>query len=308
MRIDNIDFGEGLVLAPMAGVTDIGFRDVCSCFGADATYSEMLSCRAMLHNPKKTSLMTIYSPNEKIKIGQIFGHEPDIMAEALKSPYLKQYDIIDINMGCPAPKIVKNGEGSALMGNLPLASKIISTCVANTDRPVSVKFRLGINKDISLEFGRMCEDAGAKFVTLHARTSQQGYSGNADYEAIAKLKSALKIPVIGNGDVVDKESYLKMKQTGVDGVMIGLGSLGRPYVFSLIKDIDYDKDVMKMIKRHIDILRQHYQEEWLVKYIRKHLLWYINGIRGSSEARAQVATSPSIENSLKIIENLIKNQ
>lgn len=308
MKIDNIDFGEGLVLAPMAGVTDIGFRDVCSCFGADATYSEMLSCRAMLHNPAKTALMTIYSPNEKIKIGQIFGHEPEIMTEALKSPYLKQYQIIDINMGCPAPKIVKNGEGSALMGNLPLASKIISACVKNSDRPVSVKFRLGINNDISLDFGRMCEEAGAKFVTLHARTSRQGYSGSADYEAIARLKASLNIPVIGNGDVVDRESYLKMKQTGVDGVMIGRGSLGRPYVFSLIKGIDYDKDVMKMIKRHIDILREHYHEEWLIKYIRKHLLWYINGIRGGSEARAQVATSPSIENSLKIIENLIKNQ
>ncbi len=308
MIIDNIDFGEGLVLAPMAGVTDVGFRDVCSCYGADATYSEMLSCRAMIHNPKKTSLMTIYSPNEKIKIGQIFGHEPDIMAEAIKSPYLKQYQIIDINMGCPAPKIVKNGEGSALMGNIPLASKIISACVENSNRPVSVKFRLGIKSDMSLDFGRMCEDSGANFVTLHARTSQQGYSGNADYEAIARLKAALKIPVIGNGDVDSRESYMKMKETGVDGVMIGRGSLGRPFVFSLIKGIDYDKDVMKMIKRHIDILREHYNEDWLIKYIRKHLLWYMTGLKGGNEARAQVATSPSIENSLKIIENLIKNQ
>ena len=128
MLINNIDFGDSLILAPMAGVTDIGFRDVCSIFGADATYSEMLSARAMHHNPKKTALMTIHSDHEKIKIGQIFGHEPDIMAEAIENPLLSHYQIIDINMGCPAPKIVKNGEGSALLNDLSLASKIISAC------------------------------------------------------------------------------------------------------------------------------------------------------------------------------------
>ena len=127
MKIENIDFNNNLILAPMAGVSDVGFRDVCSCLGADATYSEMLSCRAMLHNPKKTSLMTITSENEKIKIGQIFGHEPEIMAKAINSPFLSKYQIIDINMGCPAPKIVKNGEGSALMKNIKLASEIIKT-------------------------------------------------------------------------------------------------------------------------------------------------------------------------------------
>ena len=139
MIIGNIDFGNGLLLAPMAGVSDVGFREVCSMLGADATYIEMLSARAMLYNSKKTELMTIISPHEKIKIGQIFGHESEVLAKAVKNPILAKYDILDINMGCPAPKIVKNGEGSALMKDIKLASQIISECVKNASVPVSVK-------------------------------------------------------------------------------------------------------------------------------------------------------------------------
>lgn len=301
MKVGYVDLGQGLVLAPMAGVSDIGFRDIASCFGADATYSEMLSCRAMLHNPKKTKLMTICSPNEKVKVGQIFGHEPEVMAQALKSGMLDHYDIIDINMGCPAPKIVKNGEGSALMKDISLASKIISECVKATSKPVSVKFRLGYSNDISAEFGRMCEESGASAICLHARTTDMGYSGQADYEAIAKLKSAVNIPVIGNGDVVDNESFIRMKETGVDGVMIGRGAQGKPWIFSQLKGGNVMVDKMAMIERHVSILREHYDEEWLVKYMRKHFLWYLNGIEGVSQIRLKVATSPSIDESLEII-------
>lgn len=304
MKVGCVDFGQGLVLAPMAGVSDIGFRDIASCFGADATYSEMLSCRAMLHNPKKTALMTICSPNEKIKVGQIFGHEPEIMAQAINMPMLSHYDVIDINMGCPAPKIVKNGEGSALMKDILLASKIISECVKATDKPVTVKFRLGYSNDISVDFGRMCEDAGASAVTLHARTTDMGYSGKADYEAIARLKSNLKIPVIGNGDVVDMESYNRMKATGVDGVMIGRGAQGKPWIFSELKGQEYSLDKMAMIEKHVSILREHYDEEWLVKYIRKHFLWYLSGVDGASEIRLKVATSTSIDDSLEIMRKI----
>ncbi len=299
MKLGEIDFGGNLILAPMAGVSDIGFRDVCSYFGADATYSEMLSARAMLHNPKKTSLMTIYSEMERVKIGQIFGHEPEIMAQAISNPLLNHYQIIDINMGCPAPKIVKNGEGSALLKDLPLASKIISTCVKASDRPVSVKIRLGFDHDNSLEIGRMCQESGASFVTLHARTTEQGYSGFADYESIARLKSALKIPVIGNGDVVDEKSYAQMLATGVDGVMIGRGAQGNPFIFSKLKGLDYDDDILKVIKRHIEILRKYYDEDFITKYMRKHLLWYAHFLKG--EERIKVATSPSIDDSIEII-------
>ena len=307
MKVKDLEFGNNLFLAPMAGVSDVGFRELCSIFGADATYSEMLSARAMLHNPKKTELMTITSEKEKIKIGQIFGHEPDVMAQAIINPMLDKYQILDINMGCPAPKIVKNGEGSALMKNLPLASKIISACVKQSKVPISVKFRLGYDKDISVDFGRMCEESGASFVTLHARTTLQGYSGEADYEAIAKLKQSLSIPVIGNGDVKDKESYFKMLQTGVDVVMIGRASQGRPYIFSELLNKEIKMSKYEMICRHVEILRKHYDENWLTLYMRKHFLWYVSGEERASEIKLKLATSPSIDYSLELLKNLYQN-
>ena len=234
MKIKDLDFSsDPLILAPMAGVTDVGFRAICSSFGADATVTEMLSARAMEHNPKKTEFMTLTTEAEKIKIAQIFGHEADFMERAIKNPLLQKFDSFDINMGCPAPKIVKNGEGSALMDNLSLASKIISACKNATEKPVSVKFRKGSKSENFREFARMCQDSGADFVTFHARTVEQGYSGKADLEAIATVKADLKIPVVGNGDVIDVDSYQKMRQTGVDGVMIGRGATGHPWIFSI---------------------------------------------------------------------------
>jgi len=250
--------------------------------------------------------MTFSSPHEKIKIGQIFGHEPSVMAEAINNPMLDGYDIIDINMGCPAPKIVKNGEGSALMANMPLAKEIITQCVKQSKRPVSVKFRLGVDKDISLDFGRMCEDAGASFVTLHARTASQGYSGSADYEKIAALKSKLTIPVVGNGDVVDNDTYFKMLDTGVDGVMIGRGAQGNPWIFTQLQGKQFTGDKFEYIKRHVDILREHYDEDWMTLYLRKHFLWYASGFEGARDYRVQLATSESIDKSLDILKEIMR--
>lgn len=306
MKIGNIDFHEALCIAPMAGVSDVGFRKLCSRFGADATWSEMLSARAMLHNPKKTELMTYTCQEEKIKVGQVFSHEPDIISKAVKNPILDKYDIIDINMGCPAPKIVKNGEGSALMKNLPLASALISACVKATARPIAVKFRLGFDKDISTEFGRMCEESGVSFVTLHARTTAQGYSGKADYDAIARLKAAIKIPVIGNGDVTDKASYENMLQTGVDGVMIGRGAQGKPWLFSLLKGGTKPKDIYSVIEEHVSTLRALYDENWLTLYMRKHFLWYTAELGNASTYRLALATSPNIDESLRILKQILK--
>lgn len=306
MKIGNIDFEKNLFLAPMAGVSDVGFRQVCSNFGAEGCYSEMLSARAMLHNPKKTVLMTITSPKEKVKIGQIFGHEPSVMAKAVLNPLLDKYDIIDINMGCPAPKIVKNGEGGALMENILLAEKIIKECVKASSRPLSVKFRLGKNSDKSLEFGRMCQEAGASFVTLHARTVEQGYSGKADYEAIARLSQSLSIPVVGNGDVVDEKSYQNMLKTGVSGVMIGRGAQGRPWVFQEVMGKKFKGDKMQVVKEHLEVLRKYYDEGWLTLYMRKHFLWYTQGVQGASEKRAEIATSGNLQQSLQILQQLLK--
>lgn len=302
MKIKDLDFSsDPLILAPMAGVTDVGFRAICSSFGADATVTEMLSARAMEHNPKKTEFMTLTTEAEKIKIAQIFGHEADFMERAIKNPLLQKFDSFDINMGCPAPKIVKNGEGSALMDNLSLASKIISACKNATDKPVSVKFRKGSKSENFREFARMCQDSGADFVTFHARTVEQGYSGKADLEAIATVKADLKIPVVGNGDVIDVDSYQKTKQTGVDGVMIGRGATGHPWIFSILKGKNEKIDKYEVVKKHIEILREHFEENWLKLYIRKHLLWYASDLPMSANLRLKLATCDDIDQCLKIL-------
>lgn len=304
MKIKEVDFGENpIMLAPMAGVSDVGFRAVCSSFGADATVTEMLSARAMQHCPKKTGFLTLSTDDEKIKIAQIFGHEPEFMIKAVNNPLLSKYESIDINMGCPAPKIVKNGEGSALMDNLPLASEIIKAVKSATDRPVSVKFRKGKSTENYIEFGRMCQESGADFVTFHARTVEQGYSGKADYEAIASLKAKLSIPVVGNGDVVDKESLSKMRQTGVDGVMVGRGATGKPWIFAELKNKDFKIDKYEVVKKHIDILRQYFDENWLKLYIRKHLLWYAGEMPTTSQIRVKLATCDDIDMCLELLKS-----
>ncbi len=301
MKIGEKEFSFPLFLAPMAGVTDVGFRAVASEFGADVTFTEMLSARAMQHNPQKTEYMTLTTPSEQTKIAQIFGHEADCMAQAVQSPLLAKFDAFDINMGCPAPKIVKNGEGGALMDNLPLASQIISACKNATNKMVSVKFRKGCRTENFLDFARMCEDSGADFVTFHARTVGQGYSGKADYDAIAAVKAKLHIPVVGNGDVVDEVSLHNMQSTGVDGVMIGRASLGRPWIFAQLKGREARVDKFAALERHIQILREHFDEKWLQSYIRKHLLWYATGLEMASALRLQLATCDNVDKCLQIL-------
>lgn len=295
-----------LFLAPMAGVTDVGFRYLCSYFGADATVTEMLSARAMAHNPKKTEFLTLTTQQEKWKIAQVFGHELDYMVKAISSSMLEKFDSFDINMGCPAPKIVKNGEGGALMDNLLLASKIITACKNATDKPLSVKFRKGNKTENFLEFAKMCEDSGADFVTFHARTVAQGYSGKADLEAISTVKAKLKIPVVGNGDVVDEQSFNQMKSTGVDGVMVGRGAMGKPWIFAQLKNLSINFDKTEVVKKHIEILRKYFDESWLKLYIRKHLLWYASGMSMSSAIRLKLATCENIDQCLQILSDTFK--
>lgn len=310
MEIRGVEFGENpLFLAPMAGVSDVGFREQAVKFGADVTVTEMLSTRAMAHNPKKTNLMTITSPYEKLVVAQIFGHESEFMAKAIESEILNKFTAIDINMGCPAPKILKNGDGGALMDSIHLAGHIIETCRDMTDKPLSVKFRKGCSTENYLEFGKMCEDSGADYVVFHARTVEQGYSGEADYDAIATLKAKLKIPVIGNGDVVDIDSYNKMLKTGVDGVMIGRGALGQPWIFKELKGGYLPKvDKYRVVKEHIETLRKFYNEGWLTLYIRKHLLWYAKDLPKASTVRMTLATCKDIDECLNILKECFEKE
>lgn len=305
MKIGTKESENNLFLAPMAGVTDIGFRYLCSKYGASVTFTEMLSARAMKHERKKTDLMTRTTEMEKIIIAQVFGKEKDVLSEVLKYPVLDKFDGYDINMGCPAPKIIKNGEGSALMKDFSLASGIISECKKATSKPVSVKFRLGFDKIVATDFARMCEESGADFITVHGRTTLQGYSGEANLEEIAKVKASVKIPVVGNGDVCDEKSYRNMLKTGVDAVMIGRGAQGNPWLFAKLLGKEEHFNKFDDIKKHVELLRENYDEKWIRLYMRKHFLWYISGIKDACKHRLEIATSDSVDKSLEILKQFM---
>ncbi len=304
MKINNKEIGN-IFLAPMAGVSEIGFRAVCKMAGADLTYTEMVNSAGLVRNNKATKDLLITHDLEIPKAVQIFGHDENEMAKACKMADLEKFDLIDINFGCPAPKIVKNGDGSSLLKNPNQIKKIVEACVNSTNKPISCKFRIGFSngEDVSLEISKICEEAGAKLITVHGRTREQMYAGKVNLDAIANVKSKVKIPVVGNGDVVDLDSYNAMLKTGVDAVMIGRGALGNPNLFAEIKGLPIINK-LDLIKTHIAILRQHYDEKFVNATMRKHLLWYIAGIEGASKYKLEVATAPSLEVCISIIEKL----
>lgn len=309
MKIKNIEFKNDLLLSPMAGVTDVAFRSICVDFGADAGVTEMVSAKALSYENEKTKELLYLAQNEKIKIVQIFGHEPEIMAKICASRALQKFDIIDINMGCPAPKIVSNGDGSALMKNLPLARQIIEACVKATDKPITVKFRSGWDeKNINaVQFAKMCEEAGASAITIHARTRNQMYSGKTDLDVVKSVKNAVHIPVIASGDIVDLDSLNRVKEyTKVDAVMIGRGALGNPEIFAKLRGENPKISKFEIIKQHIEILRKYYPENFISGHIRKHLLWYLKGYKGSSSIRLQISTEPNLSKVLLVLENFFK--
>ena len=310
MKIGNVEFKNNLILAPMAGVTDVAFRSNCIDFGADAGVTEMVSAKALSYDNEKTSDLLLTAPNEKIKIVQIFGHEPEIMAKICASSYLDKFDIIDINMGCPAPKIVGNGDGSALMKDIELSRRIIEACVKATEKPITVKFRSGFSSDNinAVEFAQMCEKAGAKAITIHGRTREQMYGGHVDLDIIKKVKECVSIPVIASGDVVDLESYAHtLEYTGCDAVMIGRGALGNPEVFAEITKAELRLSKIEIVKKHIRLLRQYFPERFISGHMRKHLLWYLKGYSGASAIKVQVSTEPSINKVVEIMEEFMSN-
>ena len=310
MKIGNIELKNNLILAPMAGVTDFAFRSLAVSFSADYAVTERVSAKALKYKSKKTYDLLVTAPNEKIKVVQIFGSEPKIMAKAVASKELEPFDIIDINMGCPAPKIVKNGEGSALMQNLELAYNIISQCVKATNKPITVKFRVGINGvNNAVEFAKMCENAGASAITVHGRTREQFYSGKCDLETIKQVKQSVSIPVIANGDIVDRESYLKtIKETNCDAVMVGRASLGHPEVFLEILNLKTETNKLEQIKYHINTLLSYYPEIFVVKHMRKHILWYLKGERNCSAVKAEICKLTKINDVINVLENFYKNK
>lgn len=285
--IKNVELKSNLLLAPMAGFTDLAFRKMCKDFGAGLTCTEMVSSMALHYHNKKTEELLLSLEDEKPKAVQIFGHDPEIMAEAVKNPLLQKFDIIDINMGCPARKITSNGDGSALMKNFELASRVIRACALATNKPVTVKFRLGADEDniVAVEFAKMCERSGASAISVHGRTVKQGYSGSVNLNVIAEIKKNVNIPVFANGDCRSHEDYEHiLETTRADGVMIGRAVLGNPEKFEEVltgKKVNVNK--FQQIIFHYETMLKFYPERYVVLYMRSHLARYLAGEEKNKE-------------------------
>lgn len=282
------------VLAPMAGYTDAAFRLLCSQYGCDLTVTEMVSSKALvMGNSNTLRLLKVFDGSAPCFV-QIFGHEPQVMADSVQTEQLSRFDGIDVNMGCPVRKIVSNGEGSALLENLPLAGRIVSSLRKATDKPLTVKFRVGVDKpDKGADFARMCRDNGADGITVHLRTRRQMYSGHADYTLLEEiLKVSGDMAVFANGDVTDRQSYLAAMKYGVQGVSVGRGALGRPYVFADIKGNDYSwrmRDIYDTVVKQWRLTLQYTPPRVAVNEIKKHIAFYLKGIRGAKSAVVAVA-------------------
>lgn len=302
-------FKDGLFLAPLAGYSDAGMRSLCYKYGAVLCFTEMVSAKGLYYKSQNTEDLLFLAENEKGKTAvQLFGSEPKIFAEVVNYECLKDFPIIDINMGCPVNKIVKNGEGSALMKNPRLVYEIVKSARdAVNDKEISVKFRLGFDKDNqnAVEVAVSCEEAGASFITIHGRTRDAYYSGEADYALIKKVKENVRIPVCANGGVIDRESYLKMKEyTGADFVMIARGAIGKPYIFSEILGKEYIYDVKSAIREHIDSL-SYLPEKVMLNNMKKHIALYIKGYPAHKKIKEQIFGCGNLADMLSIIDNSI---
>ncbi len=313
MKIGNINLENNVILAPMAGVTDRAFRHITKPFGPGLMYTEMVSGKALMYNNKKTEGLLEVDNCEGLVATQLFGHDPSVLAQTAKQSEENGAMIIDINMGCPAPKIVNNGDGSALMKNPALAGEIISAVKSVISIPLTVKFRMGWDEDSinAVEFAKIAEKCGADAVTIHGRTRKQFYSGKANLDIIKAVKASIAIPVIGNGDITDGESAKNMLDiTGCDGIMIGRGAQGNPWIFAEISAFlqfgeilpppQISERISKMLE-HLDLLVEYKGEYIGVLEARKHMAWYLKGIRGGAAVRELINKASSKEEMKKII-------
>lgn len=290
-----------IMLAPLAGVTDVAFRIVCEKYGADKTFTEMASVNAMVYDNKQTDEILFISEKEEHANIQIFGSDPEKIERAIKEKINPLENITDLsfNMGCPAPKIFKNGEGSALMKDPDLVDKITKTLVKSTNKKVNVKFRSGVDDSSKnyIEIGKICEDNGVDYVILHGRTREQHYSGNANWDDIKNLNKALSIPVVANGDVFTVDDFKNIIQrTNADGVMLARGAMGNPFLFKYIKEYlktgSYTpvtpSEIIDQIREQYDLSLEYKDERLVVNQMRKHVGWYIKGLPDSSKVRDEV--------------------
>lgn len=316
LKIGDVVLDNRLILAPMAGVTDQPYRLICREQGCALVVTEMVSAKAILYRNKNTKALLAVSEKERPAAVQLFGSDPEILGRIAAQVEEGSCDMIDLNLGCPVPKIVNNGEGSALMKDLKKAEKIFASVVKHTKKPVTVKFRKGFNDSQvnAVELARIAEGCGVSAVAVHGRTREQYYSGKADWEIIRQVKEAVRIPVIGNGDVFAPQDVKRMlEETGCDGVMIGRGAKGNPWIFS--QSLHYLKtgqvppkpgieEIREMILRHGKLLAEFKGERTAMQEMRKHIAWYTAGLPHSSALRNEINQIDHLDGMLELLEKL----
>ncbi len=305
MNIGNVTFKNNLFLAPIAGFSEVGFRSLCSKFGAGLTFTELVSAKGLVYGNKGTEELLATTKNTTPCAVQLFGSDPEFMYKASKDDRLLKFDIIDINMGCPVKKVFNNGDGSALMKNPGLTCEIVQAVKEGAKRPVTVKMRAGVEMGVPLavECALACEQGGADMVTIHPRYREQYYSGVADHTITAEVKKVLNIPVIANGDIVDKASLdIVREKTNADGFMIGRGALGNPWIFDELQGIGVEHNVKQTIYEHISILREYMNDLTVSNIMKLHLCYYAKGKPCAKAVRVAIGKTKSLDDTFKVVE------
>ena len=318
LKIGDLELGQGLILAPMAGITDLSFRRIAKSFDVDLVTSEMLSSEGLVRNKASTKMLLQSHAEEKPLAIQLFGSDPKVVAEAARIVADEGADIIDLNMGCPVPKVVRQGAGAALLRDAETSASLIGAVRQAVNIPLTVKTRSGWSqsKINVLEVARVAEDAGADAITIHPRTAKQGFSGCADWPLIAEVKKAVNIPVIGNGDVTRPEDVGKMRElTRCDGVMIGRGAMGNPWIFKQAKQLAAGQytaspsvnERSEVMRRHLALYEESLHGRRSLAGFRSRIMWYSKGLRGSARLRASLSDCKHLEEMIKLCEDFFAN-
>ncbi len=314
LKIGELEIGQGLILAPMAGITDLSFRLIAKKFGVDLVTSEMISAEGLVRRNPSTRFLLQSRPEEKPLAVQIFGADPWVMAKAAQIVADKGADVVDLNMGCPVQRVLRQGAGAALLRDAETAKRVVEAVRKAVTIPLTVKIRSGLSKSQinALQVARGVEAAGADGITLHPRTARQGLSGTADWQLITEIKQAVDIPVIGNGDVTRAEHVIKMRQvTKCDGVMIGRGAMGNPWIFEQAKQLElgqkrsllFPSERLAVMRLHLDLYEELYHGRPSLSGLRSRIMWYTKRLRGSARLRGELGKCRQQQSMIKLCED-----